>query len=102
MLISLRSNNFIDFNNNLTFFSEPEVKILEYQTQQYKILPQIAIVFAQWFSAHATRRTYNTVQEEIAKGNLNLLPEVGTILCLFIRSSFIFTAPRSERIQIRL
>ncbi|CAL4111558.1 unnamed protein product, partial [Meganyctiphanes norvegica] len=60
---------------------DPEVKIMEYQTQQFKILPQIATVFAQWFAAHAVRQTYATVQDEIDQGNLNLLPELHAVSC---------------------
>ncbi|CAL4088851.1 unnamed protein product [Meganyctiphanes norvegica] len=60
---------------------ESEPQILEYQTQQYKVLPQIATVFALMFSANTVRNTYYTVQDNLKDGNLNLLPELHALSC---------------------
>lgn len=55
---------------------QPEPQILDYQTQQYKLLPQIATIFGIHFSARRVWDTYNEVTGNIQEGNLDLLPEV--------------------------
>ena len=60
--------------------SEPEPQILDYQTQQYKLIPQLATVFAVFFSAKTLWDTYNEVTGSIQEGNLNQLPRVNGVL----------------------
>lgn len=60
---------------------EPEPQILEYQTQQYKLLPLIATVFGIHFSAQSLWDTYNEVTGSINNGNLDLLPELHALSC---------------------
>lgn len=58
---------------------EPEPQILEYQTQQYKLLPHIASVFAIILSAGRVSRVFHQVTTDINRGNVNLLPELHTL-----------------------
>ncbi|XP_042883920.1 peroxisomal acyl-coenzyme A oxidase 1-like [Penaeus japonicus] len=58
---------------------EPEPQILDYQTQQYKVLPQIASVFALLFSANALASTYMGVSRDMTKGNMEQLPELHSL-----------------------
>ncbi|CAL4142729.1 unnamed protein product [Meganyctiphanes norvegica] len=61
---------------------EAEPQIIEYQTQQYKVLPMIASVYAIWFAADTLRHTYMEVQKNINKGSdLDLLPELHASSC---------------------
>ncbi|XP_047502178.1 probable peroxisomal acyl-coenzyme A oxidase 1 [Penaeus chinensis] len=60
---------------------EPEPQILDYQTQQYKLLPQIATIFGIHFTARHVWDTYNEVTGNINEGNLDLLPELHAISC---------------------
>lgn len=60
---------------------QPEPQILEYQTQQYKLLPQIATVFGILFAANDVWNTYNEVTENIQEGNLEYLPELHALSC---------------------
>lgn len=55
----------------------PEPQILDYQTQQYKVLPQIATVFALLFAARRVGDTFIEATTSMNKGNLAMLPEVG-------------------------
>lgn len=60
---------------------EPEPQILDYQTQQYKLLPHIANVFAITFSANVLFSNYNNMEQYIQEGNFDLLPELHAISC---------------------
>lgn len=60
---------------------EPEPQILEYQTQQHKLIPLIATVFGIHFAAQRVWQTYNDVTGSINDGNLDLLPELHTLSC---------------------
>lgn len=60
---------------------KPEPQILEYQTQQYKLLPHIASVFAILFSASSVLRMQRNVAASISKGNVELLPELHILSC---------------------
>lgn len=58
------------------FRSEPEPQIMDYQTQQYKLFPAIATVFALNSSASWLWDVYNSVSSELEQGDLEKLPEV--------------------------
>ncbi|XP_037782717.1 peroxisomal acyl-coenzyme A oxidase 1-like [Penaeus monodon] len=58
---------------------EPEPQILDFQTQQYKLLPQIASVFALLFSANDLVTTYLQVSKDMTKGNMEMLPELHSL-----------------------
>lgn len=58
-----------------------EVQILDYQSQQHKLLPQIATVFAVTFAARNAWETYNDVTHNITEGNLEKLPELHALSC---------------------
>ncbi|KAK3102107.1 hypothetical protein FSP39_008857 [Pinctada imbricata] len=55
---------------------EREPKILEYQTQQFKLFPALAFAYAIFFSSRSLRRNYTEAYTEIQKGNLQKLPEL--------------------------
>ena len=52
------------------------MQVLDYQTQQYKLLPLIATAYAMMFAGQYIRQKHEKVMEEIAQGNLDSLPEV--------------------------
>lgn len=49
---------------------------MDYQTQQYKLFPAIATVFAIKSSATWLWDVYNTVTKDLDQGDLDKLPEV--------------------------
>jgi len=56
--------------------SAGEPQILDYQTQQYKIFPAIAISLAYKFAATWLWNVYNDVTSKLEEGDLERLPEV--------------------------
>ncbi len=59
------------------FYSEGEVKVLDYQTQQYRILPALARAYAFLFSGFQVRDMYTKVTEQLkSSNNADLLPEL--------------------------
>lgn len=59
----------------------PEPKIIEHVTQQFKIFPLIAKVFAIKFAAENLMRMYLTVTSDIERGDLDRLPEMHALSC---------------------
>ncbi|CAJ0596334.1 unnamed protein product [Cylicocyclus nassatus] len=53
-----------------------EVKILDYQTQQYRLLPQLARTFAFLFTGQAVKNIYMRVQKDMAKGKVDEMAEL--------------------------
>ncbi|KAK5985637.1 hypothetical protein GCK32_008186 [Trichostrongylus colubriformis] len=58
------------------FLRAGEVQILDYQTQQFRLLPQLARAFAFMFAAYEIRDLYMKVTEQLTHGNVDLLPEI--------------------------
>ncbi|XP_064382734.1 peroxisomal acyl-coenzyme A oxidase 1-like isoform X1 [Halichondria panicea] len=54
----------------------PEVQVMDYQTQQLKLLPLIATAYALNISGIDMMRTYYQIQSEIMDGNFDSLPEL--------------------------
>ena len=54
----------------------PEVQVLDYQTQQMKLLPLIASAYALNQTGQFMLRHYAQGRSEIAQGNLEVMPEV--------------------------
>lgn len=50
--------------------------MLDYQTQQFKLLPLLASAYAQCFAGHFMNKMYFEVMEAIGEGKLDSLPEV--------------------------
>ena len=50
--------------------------MIDYQTQQYKLFPQIANAYAFLFSGTRLRNIYFSTNSEIQQGNIDMLPEV--------------------------
>ena len=61
-----------------TFLSSsgPETQVLDYQTQQYKLLPLLSVAYALNMAGVYMFRLYLTCRSEIAEGNLESMPEV--------------------------
>lgn len=53
-----------------------ETPVLDYTMQRYRLLPTIATAYACFFTAREMFRLYNLNQEEMAKGNFNLLADL--------------------------
>ncbi|KAM3914896.1 peroxisomal acyl-coenzyme A oxidase 2 [Leptodactylus fuscus] len=53
-----------------------EPKILDYQTQQHKLLPLVATCYAVNFTVQYVEKFYNEVYDEIRKENFNSLPQL--------------------------
>ncbi|CAI4227377.1 unnamed protein product [Auanema sp. JU1783] len=58
-----------------------EVKILDYQTQQHRLFPQIARTFAFHFAGHEIRNFTTSVLESVKKGEVNSLADVHGLSC---------------------
>ena len=56
--------------------SGPEMQILDYVTQQYKLLPQIANSYALKMASRFMMQLYVTTKGEIQEGDLSSLPVV--------------------------
>ncbi|XP_043859164.1 peroxisomal acyl-coenzyme A oxidase 2 [Dromiciops gliroides] len=56
--------------------SEPEVKILDYQTQQQKLFPQVAMAYAFHFTERSNTEFFQKSYQEIINGNVTSLPEL--------------------------
>lgn len=57
-------------------FRGPECQVLDYQTQQLKLLPLIASAYALIQTGQFMLRHYARGHSEIAQGNLEVMPEV--------------------------
>lgn len=66
----------LNFHYFSTTYSEPEVQILDYQAQQYKLLPMVAFSHACKATFIALMDTYKTATQDLEKGDLATLPEV--------------------------
>ncbi|XP_048740597.2 peroxisomal acyl-coenzyme A oxidase 1-like isoform X2 [Ostrea edulis] len=56
--------------------SQEESKILDYQTQQYKVFPCLATSYALFFISKTLRNRYTRIHAEMMKGNYKNLPEI--------------------------
>ncbi|XP_058950187.2 peroxisomal acyl-coenzyme A oxidase 1-like [Pocillopora verrucosa] len=54
---------------------EPETQIIDYKTQQYKLLPGLAMAYASKFAFDHVWRSFQERQKKIAAGDLSILPE---------------------------
>jgi hypothetical protein len=58
--------------------SEREPQVLDFQTQQYKLLPQVALSYAILFARLYMMDTYKTMYDtRLSRGDFSLMPEVG-------------------------
>ena len=53
-----------------------EAQILDYQTQQYKLLPLLASAFAMYFTGRYAEDYYEEIASEIEEGKLDSLNQV--------------------------
>ena len=54
---------------------------MEYQAQQAKLFPPLAATFAFHFAAELLWKQYNTANESIEQGDLQLLPDLHGLAC---------------------
>ncbi len=76
--------------------SGPEVQVMDYQTQQLKLLPLIATAYALIGTGQFILGMYLQIQSEISEGNFDSLPEVRLVfdslsLSLSAECSFAYT-----------
>ena len=57
-------------------FSQPETQVMDYQTQQFKILPLIATAYAMVAAGQQVMATYYTASEQVLQGKGEALAEV--------------------------
>ncbi|XP_068582874.1 peroxisomal acyl-coenzyme A oxidase 1-like [Cebidichthys violaceus] len=55
---------------------DPEPQILDYQTQQYKLFPLLAMAYAFTFVSQYMRQTYRRISGDINQGDFSELPEL--------------------------
>ncbi|XP_029936658.1 peroxisomal acyl-coenzyme A oxidase 1 isoform X1 [Myripristis murdjan] len=55
---------------------EPEPQILDYQTQQYKLFPLLAMAYAFTFVGQYMTKTYHRITADINQGDFSELPEL--------------------------
>ncbi|XP_013924300.1 PREDICTED: peroxisomal acyl-coenzyme A oxidase 2 [Thamnophis sirtalis] len=55
---------------------DPEAKILDYQTQQQKLFPQLATAYAFHFSSAYLEKTFEKCYNQTKEGKFDLLPEL--------------------------
>ncbi|XP_026577428.1 peroxisomal acyl-coenzyme A oxidase 2 [Pseudonaja textilis] len=55
---------------------DPEVKILDYQTQQQKLFPQLATAYAFHFTCNYLLETFHRCYNQTQEGKFDLLPEL--------------------------
>ena len=58
--------------------SAPEPQILDYQTQQHKLLPLLATTYAFHFIGNYVSKMYQNISESVDAGNYSQLNEVNT------------------------
>ncbi|TKR88698.1 hypothetical protein L596_012902 [Steinernema carpocapsae] len=56
-----------------------EVQVLDYQTQQHRLFPQIARAYAFFLTGKYVSKMYNKVIQDLSEGNADLLPELHAI-----------------------
>ncbi|KAF8385054.1 acox-1.6 [Pristionchus pacificus] len=56
-----------------------EVQVIDYRTQQFRLLPQLARAFAFLFAAYEIKTLYMLVTEQIGDGNMDVLPELHAV-----------------------
>uniref|UniRef100_A0A915D7C2 Acyl-coenzyme A oxidase n=1 Tax=Ditylenchus dipsaci TaxID=166011 RepID=A0A915D7C2_9BILA len=56
-----------------------EVKIIDYQTQQHRLFPQLARTFAFFFAGAYIRELYNSVMKGIGAGDVSLLADLHSL-----------------------
>ena len=64
--------------------SEPEAQIIAYKTQQYKLLPGLAMAYATKFTFDCVWRSFEEMRKKVAAGDFSMLPEVSLA---FLKSS---------------
>lgn len=57
-------------------YRQGEVKLLDYQTQQYRLFPEIAKTYAFYFAGVYLRKIYKEISAQVKQGDTDLLPEV--------------------------
>ena len=67
----------------ISISSEVEPQVLDYQTQQYKVLPALATAYAFQFVSKYIKQLFNDIEKEILQNKFGRLPEVRILLSSF-------------------
>lgn len=73
------------------FLREPEPQILDYQTQQYKLIPLLATAYAFTFVGQYMRETYHRISGDINEGDFSEMPEVLTYRGCYLGLAYCLT-----------
>jgi acyl-CoA oxidase len=73
-------------------YSQGEVQVLDYQSQQYRILPSLAAAFAYFLVGKQMMAIYESATQAVLGGQTDVLPEVCAHACILLRTC---TAPRT-------
>ena len=68
------------------YFSGEEPQILDYQTQQEKLFPNLAAAYALLFTGNSMVQTYTRITADIEKGNMDELQIVSTLILVKIEN----------------
>lgn len=73
-----------DVNNTYYIYifyvnSDSELQVIDYKTQQYKLIPGLAMAYATRFAFDHVWSLYHETQKQIRAGNLSMLPQVKAI-----------------------
>lgn len=60
---------------------DPEPQIMDFQTQQWKLFPHLALSFGFHFAAEELQKTYNIISKEVNAGTFQSLPELHALSC---------------------
>ncbi|KAF4520518.1 hypothetical protein B566_EDAN004799 [Ephemera danica] len=77
-----------------------EPQILDYQTQQYKLLPYLAFTYAFRFSSQRIMELYEKFIGNVEKGDVSLLPELHALSCCLKAVSAFDVATGVETVRL--
>ena len=68
---------FLNFDaGTMVISSEAETQVMDYQTQQFKLLPLLATAYAMSLAGHTITKMYDKFLAEAGQGKFDSLPEV--------------------------
>lgn len=71
-----RRNDEKTYFHQYILFRRGEAKLLDYQTQQYRLIPEIVKSYAFLFAGKHLLQMYTDVSAKVKKGDVDLLPAV--------------------------
>ena len=84
-------------------FSSLEPQVIDFQTQQYKVLPVIATAYAYWFCGQALMQTFYKFQDDMKSNKFDLMLPVRLFSLFWNRPmSWNFCSIRTAQLQKNL